>query len=89
MIFPRGWKRGPGSMAQAVMDGQKGQLATVKCLFEVASICPPSTDGSRATGNEGCLATTLLPRLNIKDEPIRRDEEDEPERRARDQSRGA
>ena len=60
----------------------------MKCWFEVASICPPSTDGSLTTRDEGCRATTLLPRLNIPDEPIRRDEEDEPERRARDQSRG-
>ena len=64
-----------GIMAQAVMDGQKGQLATVKYLLEAASIYPPSTDGSHATADEGCLAKTLLQRLNIPDEPIRRDEE--------------
>ena len=58
-----------GIMAQAVMDGQKGQLATVKYLLEAASIYPPSTDGSHATADEGCLAKTLLQRLNIPDEP--------------------
>jgi hypothetical protein len=65
------------------MDGQKGQLATVKYLLEAASIYTPSTDGSHATADEGCLAKTVLQRLNIPDEPIRRDEEDEPESRAR------
>ena len=72
-----------------MMDGQKGQLAAVKYLFEVASIYPPSTDGSHATGDEGSLAKPLVQRLNIPDEPIRRDAEDEPERRARDQVLGA
>jgi hypothetical protein len=67
------------TMAQAVIDeGKKGQLAPVKYLFEVAEIYPPSTDGSHATADEDCLAKTLLHRLNIPDEPIARDEEDEP-----------
>jgi hypothetical protein len=67
------------TMAQAVIDeGKKGQLATVKYLFEVAEIYPASTDGSHATADEDCLARTLLNRMDVPDEPVRRDEEDEP-----------
>jgi len=67
------------TMAQAVIDeGKKGQLATVKYLFEMAEIYPASTDGSRATTDEDSLARTLLNRLDLPEEPIARDEEDEP-----------
>jgi hypothetical protein len=66
------------TMAQAVIDeGKKGQLATVKYLFEMASIFPPSTDGSHATADEDCLAKTLLRRLDLPEEPVGRDEEDD------------
>lgn len=66
-------------MTQAVIDeGKKGQLATVKYLLEMAAIYPASTDGSQASENEDCLARTLLNRLDLPDEPIARDEEDEP-----------
>jgi hypothetical protein len=66
-------------MAEAVIgEGLKGQLATVKYLFEVADIYPAPTDGSQSTTDEDSLAQTLLNRLNIPDKPIRRDEEDEP-----------
>jgi hypothetical protein len=69
-----------GEMAGAVIgEGKKGQLATVKYLFEMAKIFPPSTDGSQATTEEDSLAKTLLHRLNLPEEPIGRDEEDEPE----------
>ena len=65
-------------MTQAVIDeGKKGQLATVKYLFEMAEIYPESTDGSQATVDEDCLARTLLHRLNLPEEPIARDEEDD------------
>ena len=67
------------TMAQAVIDeGKKGQLATVRYLFEVAEIYPPSTDGSHATANDDSLAQTLMRRLNLPDEPVGRDEEDTP-----------
>ena len=70
-------------MAQAVIgEGEKGQLATVKYLFEMAEIYPASTDGSHATADEDCLARTLLDRLDIPTEPVGRDEEDEPTKRA-------
>lgn len=63
-------------MAQAVIDeGKKGQLATVKYLFEMAEIYPASTDGSQATADEDSLAKTLLRRMNLPEEPIVRDEE--------------
>ena len=60
------------------MRGGKRQLATVKYLFEMASIYPPLADGSYATADEDCLAQTLLHRLDIPDKPIALDEEDEP-----------
>ncbi len=67
------------SMAQAVIGrGELGQLATVKFLFEMASIFPASTDGSQATEDEDCLARTLLNRLDLPTEPVGRDDEDEP-----------
>ena len=61
----------------------KGQLATVKYLFEVAEIYPASTDGSQATEDEDCLARTLLNRLDIPTEPVGRDDEDEPVKMAK------
>jgi hypothetical protein len=68
-------------MAEAVIgEGKKGQLATVKYLFEMAGVYPPLNDGSQATTDEDCLAKTLLDRLNIPDKPVGRDEEDEPVR---------
>ncbi len=67
-------------MVRAVIDeGKKGQLATVKYLLEMAEIYPASTDGSQASAEEDSLAKTLLHRLNLPEEPIGRDEEDEPE----------
>jgi hypothetical protein len=67
------------TMAQAVIDeGKKGQLATVRYLFEMAEIYPPSTDGSHATTDEDSLARTLLNRMGIPEEPIARDEEEDP-----------
>src|ERR1700675_3683565 len=53
------------------------QLATVKYMFEVAASYPPQGDQDAATADEDCLAKTLLNRLNIPDEPIRRDEDEE------------
>src|SRR5450631_1612168 len=53
-------------MAEAVIgEGKKGQLATVKYLFEVAKIYPEATDGSQASADEECLAATLLRRLDL------------------------
>jgi len=71
-------------MTKAVIDeGEKGQLATVKYLFEMAEIYPASTDGSHATEDEDCLARTLLNRLDLPTEPVGRDEEDEPVKNAK------
>jgi hypothetical protein len=70
-------------MAEAVIgEGMKGQLATVKYLFEVASIYPPSTDGMFGTAEEDSLAKTLLQRMNVPDEPVVRNEEDAPQKPA-------
>jgi hypothetical protein len=72
------------SMAQAVIGrGEMGQLATVKFLFEMASIFPAATEESQATEDEDCLARTLLNRLDLPTEPVGRDDEDEPGRVAR------
>jgi hypothetical protein len=71
------------AMTKSVIgETQKGvtkdlQLATVKYLFEVAAIYPPQADQDAATADEDCLAKTLLNRLNIPDEPIRRDEDED------------
>ena len=66
-------------MAEAVIgEGKKGQLATVKYLWEVAKIFPEATDGSQASADEECLAATLLRRLDLPLEPVMRDEEDLP-----------
>jgi len=52
------------AMTSAVIgEGKKGQLATVKYLFEVANIFPPAPDGTQATEEEDCLAKMLLDRL--------------------------
>lgn len=65
-------------LAKAVINqGEQGQLATVKYLWELASIFPPSTDGSEATRDEDCLAKTLLDRLNVPDTPVVADQGDE------------
>jgi|GEM_PF-2508689 len=66
------------TMAQAVIDeGKKGQVPPVKYLFEMASIFPVSADGDQPTTDEESLAQTLLRRLNLPVEPIKRDEDEE------------
>jgi hypothetical protein len=76
-------KEEAAEMAHAVIgEGKKGQLATVKYLFEVAEIFPESTDGSQATAEEDSLAKTLLRRLDLPDQPVVRDEEDGPAKTA-------
>jgi len=58
-------------MAQAVIDEtKKGQLAPLKYLFEMASIYPPTPDGSQATSEEDCLAKILLDGLKIPIKPV-------------------
>lgn len=67
-------------IAQAMIDeGKKGQVATGKYLFEFASIYPAATDGSQTTPQEDCLAKTLMNRLGLPEEPVKREEEDSPE----------
>lgn len=58
-------------LAGAVIEeGKKGQLATVKYLFEVAHIYPQAPEGELSATDEESLAKTLLDRLNIPDEPV-------------------
>jgi hypothetical protein len=65
-------------MTEAVIEeGEKGQLAPVKYLFEMAHIFPPPADGSESTSEEDSLAKTLLDRLNVPDKPVVHDEEDD------------
>jgi len=67
-----------GKMAQAVIgEGEKGQLAPMKYLFEMAHIFPASMDGSQATKDEDCLAKTLLDRLDISDKPLVHDDDED------------
>lgn len=66
------------TMAEAVMDeGEKGQLAPMKYLLELAKIFPPETDGNQTSQDEDCLAKTLLDKLNIPDKPVIADQDDE------------
>jgi hypothetical protein len=73
-------KAGAKQIAGAMIDQAilNGELAPAKYLFEVASIYPPSTDGSQSSKEEDSLAKTLMERLNLPDEPIARDEDGEP-----------
>ncbi len=65
-------------MAAAVIgEGKKGQLATVKYLFKVAEIYPPSTDGSQTTKDEECFSKSLMDRLRLSDKPIALDDGDD------------
>ncbi|MGC2475540.1 MAG: hypothetical protein WA485_14465 [Candidatus Sulfotelmatobacter sp.] len=58
-------------LAGAVIEeGKKGQLPTVKYLFEVAHIYPQPPEGSVPAENEESLAKTLLDRLNIPENPV-------------------
>jgi hypothetical protein len=67
-------------MAEAVMDeGDKGQLAPMKYLFEMANIFPPANDGSEASKDEDCLAKTLLDRLKLPHEAAPSHDQDEDE----------
>lgn len=51
-------------MAKSVIgEGKKGQLATVKYLYEVASIFPAAPGGEQATEEEDCLAKLLLAKI--------------------------
>ncbi len=66
------------AMTSAVIgEGKKGQLATVKYLFEMANIYPPAPDGTQATEEEDCLAKMLLDRLKP---PVKAQAEEEANR---------
>ncbi len=54
----------------AVDDAKKGQLATLKYLFEMTGVYPASTDDSGVKPEDDTLARTLLERLNIPFGPL-------------------
>jgi hypothetical protein len=59
-----------GELADAVIEeGKKGQLATVKYLFEVAHIFPEAVEESKPEEDES-LAATLLQKLGVPEEPV-------------------
>jgi hypothetical protein len=67
-------------MAKAVIgDARKGQLASVKYLFEMAGVFPATSESKEGTPEEDSLAKTLLTRLNIPLEPIKHDEDEDDE----------
>jgi hypothetical protein len=66
-------------MAEAVIaDAKKGQLASVKYLFEMTGVFPATSESKEGTPEEDSLAKTLLTRLNIPLEPVKREEDEEP-----------
>jgi len=59
-----------GDLAKAVIDeGKKGQLATVKYLFEMAKIYPEVLEEIKPTEEES-LAATLLNKLGVPTDPV-------------------
>ena len=57
-------------LADAVIEeGKKGQLATVKYLFEMARIFPEAVEESKPEEEES-LAATLLQKLGVPEEPV-------------------
>ena len=73
------------SIGHAVVEeAKKGQLATVKYLFEVSGVYPASTEQGRAKPEDGeTLARLLLTRLGLPLEPvISQDDEAEPRPKA-------
>jgi hypothetical protein len=72
-------KSGAKEITRAVIvHAKQGELAPAKYLLEMAGVYPLMTDGSTSTSDEDCLAKTLLHRLNLPEEPIQREEDDEP-----------
>lgn len=58
-------------LAGAVIEeGKKGQLPTVKYLFEVANIHPLALETANSSENEESLAETLLKERNVPTHPV-------------------
>ena len=60
--------------AAVIGEAKKGQLASMKYLFEMANIFPQAEDGSQSSAEEDSLAETLLHRLGIPTHPVVADE---------------
>lgn len=63
----------------AVGEAKKGQLATVKYLFELAGIYPPSAEGIVDRPEEDTLAQRLVRRLGLPEGPLPNEDDDPPE----------
>ena len=55
----------------------KGQLATMKYLFEVAGVYPPATEGIIDRPEEDTLAQRLVRRLGLPEGPLPNEEDDD------------
>jgi hypothetical protein len=62
---------------KVVQQAKDGQLATMKYLFEMAGVYPPSTDDSGMKLEDDSLAKILLDRMNIPFTPLPPREDDE------------
>jgi len=64
------------NLAAVVLEhAEKGELAPVRFLFEMAGVYPQTSEGSVTSVEEDCLAKTLLDRLNIPDTPVVADQQ--------------
>jgi hypothetical protein len=66
-----------GITQAAVDDAKKGQLATVKYLFEITGVYPPASDELGMKLEDDSLAKILLERMNIAIAPLTSREDDE------------
>jgi hypothetical protein len=63
-----------------VGEAKKGQLATVKYLFEVAGVYPPSTDSFMNNPEEDTFMQRVVRRLGLPEGPLPSEEDDPPEK---------
>jgi hypothetical protein len=63
-----------------VGEAKKGQLATVKYLFEVVGLYPPSTDAFMGNPEEDTFMQRVVRRLGLPEGPLPSEEDDPPEK---------
>jgi hypothetical protein len=67
-----------GEITLAVVgEAKKGQLATVKYLWEVSGVYPPAAEGSADRPEDDSLAQKLLQRLGLPEGPLPGSEDDD------------
>lgn len=67
-----------GEITLAVVgEAKKGQLATVKYLWEVSGVYPPAAAGSEDKPEDDTLAQRLLQRLGLPEGPLPGSEDDD------------